>query len=99
MEDKIDQTGQLLDAWQCYAALYREYVQRGFSKTLDQKNKEIAEQVGEEAHYYAIGTDAVRNIVDALASNFRTPPQTILDFPSGSGRVTRHLRSFFPEAR
>jgi SAM-dependent methyltransferase len=99
MEDKIDQTGQLLDAWRCYAALYHDYVQRGFSKTLDQKDKENAEKVGEEAHYYAIGTDAVRNIVDALASNFRTPPQTILDFPSGSGRVTRHLRSFFPEAR
>ena len=38
-------------------------------------------------------------IINALLANSRQPPQSILDFPSGSGRVTRHLRAFFPEAR
>jgi SAM-dependent methyltransferase len=41
----------------------------------------------------------MRVIINALLANSRQPPQSILDFPSGSGRVTRHLRAFFPEAR
>jgi hypothetical protein len=50
-------------------------------------------------HYYSIGSDAMRIIINALLANSRQPPQSILDFPSGSGRVTRHLHAFFPEAR
>ena len=50
-------------------------------------------------HYFEVGEDALRLIVAALISAGRPFPKRILDFPSGSGRVTRHLRAFFPEPR
>ena len=37
-------------------------------------------------------------MVTALAAHGRPFPARILDFPSGSGRVTRHLKAFFPKA-
>ena len=51
------------------------------------------------SHYFSVGEDAIKIIVNALVANSRQPPSSILDFPSGSGRVTRHMRAFFPEAR
>ena len=45
-----------------------------------------------------MGEDALRLILAALICAGRPFPKRILDFPSGSGRVTRHLRAFFPDA-
>jgi SAM-dependent methyltransferase len=53
----------------------------------------------EKSHYFEIGADAVRLIVSELIRGFRNVPHTILDFPCGAGRVTRHLRAFFPDSR
>ena len=55
--------------------------------TIEQKNS-----------YFSIGFDAVRIIKNSLLSAKKNIPKTILDFPSGSGRVTRHLRALFPES-
>jgi SAM-dependent methyltransferase len=52
-----------------------------------------------KAHYFEIGGDAIRLIVSELIRGIRKVPQTILDFPCGAGRVTRHLRAFFPDSR
>lgn len=50
-------------------------------------------------HYFTVGEEAAQLVVRMLLANMRCPPAAILDFPSGSGRVTRHLRAMFPEAR
>lgn len=49
-------------------------------------------------HYMAVGYDAIRLILAALVTSGRAAPGRVLDFPSGSGRVTRHLRAMFPAA-
>jgi SAM-dependent methyltransferase len=46
----------------------------------------------------SVGYDAIRLILAALVTNDRPVPKRILDFPSGSGRVTRHLCAMFPDA-
>ena len=50
-------------------------------------------------HYMAVGRSAMHNILGALQAAGSDSPPTILDLPSGHGRVTRWLRAKFPEAR
>ena len=54
---------------------------------------------GGEQHYYAVGLDALWNIILSMMSAGLAEAHQILDFPSGFGRVTRYLRAAFPEAR
>ena len=83
-----------------YQNLFTAYRTRGINRNLNPNDKEFMDRSDEQIrHYYAVGADAMRVIINALLANSRQPPQSILDFPSGSGRVTRHLRAFFPEAR
>ena len=82
-----------------YRDLSRAYLARGVDQTRNPDDKENARDDWRDRHYMAVGYDAMRIIVDALCSNDRPPPRSILDFPSGSGRVTRHLRAMFPTAR
>ncbi len=81
-----------------YQELYGNYKQHGVITILDPNDKEFGPNETTD-HYFSVGADALRLIVNALVGNLRAPPTTILDLPSGSGRVTRHLRSFFPDAR
>jgi SAM-dependent methyltransferase len=78
-----------------FAALHAAYLARGVNTTLDSSDKEMD---GSSDHYFEVGADAVRLCVQALIQTGRPSPTTILDFPSGSGRVTRHLTAFFPDA-
>jgi len=78
-----------------YSALYDAYNKRGIINVLDKKDKEFGHNI---EHYFGVGADALRLVVESLVDNLRSPPKTILDFPSGSGRVTRHLCAFFPQA-
>lgn len=83
-----------------YQNLFAAYRKRGINRNLNPNDKELIDRSDLVIrHYYSIGADAMRLIINALLTNSRQPPQSILDFPSGSGRVTRHLRAFFPEAR
>jgi hypothetical protein len=83
-----------------YAELYRAYVARGINKTLSKNDRENVFDVDWKLqHYFDTGGDAIRLIVNGLVQGLYPTPKTILDFPSGSGRVTRHLKSFFPHAR
>jgi trans-aconitate methyltransferase len=80
--------------------LFAAYRKRGINRNLNPNDKELMDRSdGQIRHYYSVGANAMRVIINALLANSRQPPQSILDFPSGSGRVTRHLRAFFPEAR
>lgn len=49
------------------------------------------------AQYISVGVDAVR-CIDAVLAASGTRPTTILDLPSGWGRVTRFLAARFPDA-
>jgi SAM-dependent methyltransferase len=94
--DTLDAHFALADTYQSLFAAYR---QRGVVRDLDQNDKELVlDEDWKLPHYFQTGEDALRIIVGALIKGFRAPPRSILDFPSGSGRVTRHLRAFFPDA-
>lgn len=71
--------------------------------TLD-VSKEISPQddmnFGESAvWYFSAGESALRRIVEALQAAGKNEVPSILDLPSGYGRVLRYLRAFFPQAR
>jgi len=87
------------DQFKPYAKAYQAYCEHGVDRTL---NPDDTEMSGHEpwrmTHYFEVGADALRIIVSALAAAGRPIPRRILDFPSGSGRVTRHLRAFFADA-
>jgi SAM-dependent methyltransferase len=53
---------------------------------------------GAGERYLAVGLSAARCIHDALSASPRTSVRSILDFPSGSGRVLRYLRVQFRDA-
>jgi len=103
VESKMDQLGNLSKYFSLtkqYCELYDDYNHRGVEKTLDEKDKEFPDdEAWRYDHYFTVGADALRIIVKSLLGCLHEPPKTILDFPSGSGRVTRHLKSFFPGAR
>lgn len=83
-----------------YAALWRDYLDRGFNKTMDLSDKEnVAQDAEREGHYAMIGADALRLCIQGLINADKDIPDRILDFPCGSGRVTRHFRAFFPQAK
>lgn len=79
-------------AWQRYSDI-------PVNTTLDLTDKE--NQFSDEwqrDHYFVVGEEALRQVMVTLLVNRRPMPARILDFPSGSGRVTRHLRAMFPDA-
>ena len=83
-----------------YAHLIRGYFSRKLNETRDPEDKEnLVRDEWLDRHYITVGVSAIRVIIKALTGNLRSPPQSILDFPCGSGRITRHLRAMFPEAR
>lgn len=82
-----------------YLYLWNDYLERGIATTRHVDDKEnVDRSAWALAHYDQVGADATRIIVQALINADRDIPGRILDFPSGSGRVTRHLRAMFPNA-
>jgi hypothetical protein len=91
--------GELLET---YRQILGGYDERGVSTVRDPDDKEnpAADESPEQAQqYFDIGRAGLDIVIGQLVANHRQPPATILDFPSGSGRVTRHLRAAFPDAR
>ncbi len=90
---------QLLALCRTYDSLHSDYVSRGVNNIRDPNDKENTNtEAWHSAHYMGVGYDAIRLILSSLITSLRQPPKNILDFPCGSGRVTRHLRAFFPAA-
>ena len=82
-----------------YLHAYAQYKARGIDQELNPADRECQDpDQWTRRRYLQVGSDALRLIVAALISAGRPLPKRILDFPSGSGRVTRHLRAFFPDA-
>ena len=49
-------------------------------------------------HYMRVGRSAVELLASAMLAARKPNVLTLLDLPCGAGRVTRHLRAFFPDA-
>jgi SAM-dependent methyltransferase len=97
MTEHVADLGELLDEWTEVTRLYRESVIDATRRLDDQENQ--VRDDWHDQHYLSVGEEAVQIATRVLLGNLRGPPETILDFPSGSGRVTRHLRAMFPGAR
>lgn len=83
-----------------YDALYEQYLRRGVDFALDPNDSENNfDAHWKLTHYMETGADALRLCVGALITNMRPVPKVVVDLPSGSGRVTRHFKAFFPDAR
>jgi SAM-dependent methyltransferase len=54
---------------------------------------------GDRDWYFAIGAGGLQAILRGLVASRLTAVRTLLDLPCGHGRVARHLRAAFPEAR
>jgi SAM-dependent methyltransferase len=52
----------------------------------------------EHKHYFSVGRNALEIIFEAMILCRATDVSSILDMPSGFGRVTRHLKAAFPKA-
>ncbi|HEV7436180.1 MAG TPA: class I SAM-dependent methyltransferase [Pseudorhizobium sp.] len=90
----------LLDRMKLYTALSERYLAEGVLLARDEADKENPGTVpSADDHYMAVGYSAMRIVTSALVTNNRDVPRSILDFPSGSGRITRHFRAMFPDAR
>lgn len=88
-----------LELLRSYLALWEAYHAGGVNEVRDPGDKENAAGADwQHQHYMNVGRDALRIITQTLIAAERRPPAKILDFPSGSGRVTRHLRAMFPDA-
>ena len=86
-------------AMQGYTAAHESYKARGVVRALNANDPEwLGDEPWRIRQYFEVGEDALRWILTALVGAARPTPRTILDFPSGSGRVTRHLQAFFPTA-
>jgi len=96
LEKNVADFGPLLAE---YSNLWNRYQSAGFDRTLDEADKEnTLDSDWALWHYNTVGADALRIIVKNLIAAGLPPPSKILDFPCGSGRVTRHLRAMFPGA-
>lgn len=91
---------RMMAAASTYDKLYEQYLRRGVDFVLDPNDTENNfDAHWKLTHYMESGADALRLCVGALISNMRPVPKVIVDLPSGSGRVTRHLKSFFPDSK
>jgi len=79
-----------------YIKMYKEYEIRGFSKKLSKNDTEYSHDNSDI--YFGIGKNALDLCVEALMGNELEIPRTILDIPSGSGRLLRHLKSYFKDS-
>lgn len=61
------------------------------------QNKNIRQE-DHRPHYMYGGRCALKNCIDALTSAGAESPKSVLDFPSGHGRVMRFFKAAFPEA-
>jgi SAM-dependent methyltransferase len=66
-------------------------------------SRQIAEHdamlvAGEIEPYLIVGRSAIEIIALAMIAARKPDVKSVLDLPCGAGRVTRHLRAFFPDA-
>ena len=87
-----------------YAKTVQEVLRRLNAYAESEVSQEIAESdemhaAGDPAHYFAVGQSAINAIAQGMLLSGMTDPRTVLDMACGHGRVLRHMRVFFPDAR
>ena len=81
------------------AARYTAYLERQIPDVVHERDVMLARGVaGAIDHYMTVGHSAVEVIAVAMLAAGKTDIGSVLDLPCGGGRVTRHLKAFFPEA-
>lgn len=98
-QPELRHASQTMLALEEHGAAWKRYSDSGVNCAIDPTDKENAFtedwQIG---HYFSVGEEALRLVMSQLLINRRAIPTRILDFPSGSGRATRHFRAMFPDA-
>ena len=88
------------DTLSTLARRYESYLVSGVSPLISPQDGMLARgQPGALEHYHRVGRSAVDLIARAMLAADVKGFATVLDLPSGWGRVTRHLKAFFPESR
>jgi SAM-dependent methyltransferase len=77
------------------AARRKRYEESAIDRTIGACDDMHAET---DAQYAQAGREALDLVIEAMILSGRTDFPSILDLPCGGGRVTRHLKAFFPDA-
>ncbi|SFM19366.1 class I SAM-dependent methyltransferase [Methylobacterium pseudosasicola] len=80
------------ERWKLYSS---QDIDRGISEHDDMRH----ESDGTLEEYLRVGVSAVKIVTEAMLLAGRCEFDSVLDLPCGGGRVTRHLRAFFPESK
>ena len=78
---------------------YSEGLEPPLSEVIDKISSNDDMYAGSPEHYFTVGFSAMRCIKVAMHAANLTDFRSILDFPSGYGRVLRMLKAYFPTAR
>jgi SAM-dependent methyltransferase len=79
------------------AARWRRYEQAGVDQTISPVDDMFGANGGAD-YYFRAGRMALELVTDAMILAQRVDFDRVLDLPCGGGRVTRHLKAFFPDA-
>jgi SAM-dependent methyltransferase len=79
------------------AEIYRTYKANTVNALIS--NDDLMFVAGQTAHYFHVGEDGLNNVLSSLVRSRLERVESILDLPCGHGRVARHLRAAFPEAK
>ncbi|AWN37261.1 class I SAM-dependent methyltransferase [Methylobacterium radiodurans] len=99
--DRVPETGwgDTLQTLEAVTAAWRRYAASPLDAHVSAHEDMIGTEPGAAEGYRLVGLTALRAVTEAMLLTGRTRFDDILDLPCGAGRVTRHLRAFFPEAR
>lgn len=80
-------------------ARYRAYLASSIPEEIAECDEMFVRgAVGALDHYMAVGRSAIDVILSAMLPAGKDACASVLDLPCGGGRVTRHLRAFFPDS-
>lgn len=78
---------------------YAEYLATRINTTIHENDKMLSARAEENIkRYFGIGREAVDLTAEIMTVSRKSCFDSILEFPSGHGRITRHLTAFFPDA-
>jgi SAM-dependent methyltransferase len=79
--------------------LHRKYKQRPIDSQVSSDDDMVNSGWDlDNSHYFAVGANAIEIILQSMLLCGLGAAKSVLDMPCGFGRVTRHLKSAFPDA-
>lgn len=95
-------SSEFIDILAAVRQVERNYEMQPLSTEISADDDMIVRQADwerEKRHYFSVGANALEIILEAMILCRVAKFGSILDVPSGFGRVTRHLRAAFPDAK